>query len=315
MLGDEAYQLAKEAKRITVENLTPYNRQQVSLITRQTRQLWKKVEEYLAIVGERHKDIDLNNLSSNLDSSSLFSSNYLDSSQKNNFESTFEGSSFIGNAESVKAGAGNDIYGHGMVSSDNSSSVGAVNGGQNKNMSSIMSILVLNHLTVHRNKRILMAYHKRREEVLMKISWAINLNPSMLLPASGAEHEGMEVDSGITGHSDPDKLKDPGRDNRLSVAISEKISHVERQFIQDYTTAVKQYKDSVEKELGYFTLDWTSSLEKPPVELFIEVRVLRECGEIMTEFGVINLQENSQHYVRRSDVETLINLGYLMHIS
>ena len=46
----------------------------------------------------------------------------------------------------------------------------------------------------------------------------------------------------------------------------------------------------------------------------MEVRVLEDCGKIQTESGVINLVKNSQHYLRRTDVERLVSQGYLKHL-
>lgn len=53
----------------------------------------------------------------------------------------------------------------------------------------------------------------------------------------------------------------------------------------------------------------------PPLDLYIEVRVLRDAGRINTEFGELNLVKGNQEFVRRSDVEALINAGYLKHIT
>lgn len=46
----------------------------------------------------------------------------------------------------------------------------------------------------------------------------------------------------------------------------------------------------------------------------MEVRVLRDCGEIMTESGIVNLEVNSTHFLRRVDVEQLIRQGLLEQI-
>lgn len=53
---------------------------------------------------------------------------------------------------------------------------------------------------------------------------------------------------------------------------------------------------------------------KPPKDLYVEVRVLRDCGEIMTESGIVNLEANSTHFLRRVDVEQLIRQGLLEQI-
>ena len=49
----------------------------------------------------------------------------------------------------------------------------------------------------------------------------------------------------------------------------------------------------------------------PPKDPFIEVRVLKDYGEITTDSGTVNLQKNTVHFLRRSDVELLIRQGVL----
>jgi GINS complex subunit 1 len=70
---------------------------------------------------------------------------------------------------------------------------------------------------------------------------------------------------------------------------------------------------------------------EPPRDLYVEVRVLKDAGEIQTEYGylgpptipfwgtdimfrVLTLTKNSQLYVRQADVERLIQQGYLQKI-
>ena len=45
---------------------------------------------------------------------------------------------------------------------------------------------------------------------------------------------------------------------------------------------------------------------EPPRDLFVEIRVLKGCGEIMTERGPVTLDVGSTHYLKRTDVEHLI---------
>jgi GINS complex subunit 1 len=61
-------------------------------------------------------------------------------------------------------------------------------------------------------------------------------------------------------------------------------------------------------------IDLTGSLE-PPRDLFIDVRVLKDAGEIQTEYGAINLTKNSQFFVRQGDVERLIQQGFLQRLN
>jgi len=54
--------------------------------------------------------------------------------------------------------------------------------------------------------------------------------------------------------------------------------------------------------------------QQPPKNLYIEVRVLEDCGEILTESGSINLERNTTHFLRRSDVEHLVRQGMLEEV-
>ncbi len=60
-------------------------------------------------------------------------------------------------------------------------------------------------------------------------------------------------------------------------------------------------------------LDLTTDLH-PPKDLFIEVRVLQDCGEIMTDNGAVTLEKNSTHFLRRTDVEPFIRQGMLAQL-
>ena len=51
---------------------------------------------------------------------------------------------------------------------------------------------------------------------------------------------------------------------------------------------------------------------EPPKDLFIEIRALKDCGEIMSADGTtIRLDKNSTNLVRRQDVEHLIKQGFI----
>jgi len=77
----------------------------------------------------------------------------------------------------------------------------------------------------------------------------------------------------------------------------------------------RQYNDLLSAYKGQWTdVDLTGSLE-PPRDLFVDVRVLKDAGEIQTEYGAINLTKNSQFYVRLADVDRLITQGFLQRLS
>ncbi|KAJ1647240.1 DNA replication protein psf1 [Coemansia asiatica] len=136
-------------------------------------------------------------------------------------------------------------------------------------------------VTLNRNKRCLLAYHQRRLEFVRSLLWSLHLAPSLVPPQLG-----------------------------------QKLSPEEQSYVREYAKLNSAYRDAVESQLcPNDSLDWTANGELPPRDMFIEVRVIRDCGEIVTENGVVNLQAGSQHYLHRSDIEHLITIGYLEHIS
>lgn len=85
------------------------------------------------------------------------------------------------------------------------------------------------------------------------------------------------------------------------------LSYKEREYLGKYTSLVSGYKGLLpEVDLG-------GTLE-PPNDVFVDVRVLKDAGEIMTEYGVFNLTKNSQFFVRKADVERLIQQGFLKEL-
>lgn len=136
--------------------------------------------------------------------------------------------------------------------------------------------VMLTHHSVKRSKRILFAYHRQRLEKLKELSW------------------------------------DVGRQTEHQREIKAALGPREHKFLEDYGELVGEYKNSfLDVDLGG---NGGVGLD-PPLDLYIEVRVLRDAGKINTEYGELNLTKGNQEFVRRSDVETLIKAGYLKHIT
>lgn len=86
------------------------------------------------------------------------------------------------------------------------------------------------------------------------------------------------------------------------------ISHFEQDFYHQYDDVTIEYKSH------FPDIDLNGSMD-PPTDVFIEVRVLKDAGEIQTEYGVFNLSKDSQFFVRQADVERLIQQGYLLKLA
>eukprot|EP00126_Sphaerothecum_destruens_P010192 Sdes_comp20685_c0_seq2m16216 len=76
----------------------------------------------------------------------------------------------------------------------------------------------------------------------------------------------------------------------------------------------KKYSANLNSYMKSVKIDLTADLN-PPKSLYIEVRCTVDFGEIQTENGIVNLTKNSQHFLRRSDVESLVKQGILQHVS
>ncbi|OJJ57464.1 hypothetical protein ASPSYDRAFT_154727 [Aspergillus sydowii CBS 593.65] len=153
--------------------------------------------------------------------------------------------------------------------------------------------LLVDHLCIRRNKRCLLAYHRVRTEKLEELCWK-GIDVLEQQAAAASAMAGLE--DGTAGNGG----QNSGNESSLSPD--------EEEYFRQYSDMLATYK-------GQWTdIDLTGSLE-PPKDLFIDVRVLRDAGEIQTEYGVINLTKNSQLYVRHGDVERLIAQGFLERLS
>jgi len=144
--------------------------------------------------------------------------------------------------------------------------------------------LLVDHLCMRRNKRCLLAYHRVRTEKLEELCW-----------------KGHDVLERPVLQSDRAPMTTSGG-NQSS------LSPEEEEYFRQYGDMLAAYK-------GQWTdIDLAGSLE-PPKDLFIDVRVLKDAGEIQTEYGAITLSKNSQFYVRLGDVERLIAQGFLQRLT
>lgn len=116
--------------------------------------------------------------------------------------------------------------------------------------------LLVDHLCMRRNKRCLLAYHRVRTEKLEELCWTGVDVLEQQQPSEGFEDRGPGQGAG--GHSS--------------------LSPEEEEYFRQYGDMLAAYK-------GQWTdIDLTGTLE-PPKDLFIDVRVLRDAGEIQTEYG------------------------------
>ncbi len=115
---------------------------------------------------------------------------------------------------------------------------------------------------MRRNKRCLLAYHRTRTDRLEELVWK---------GYDVVDLAGQQVRDGPGGVNAV-----PGAGNGDSGSSS--LSPQEEDYVRQYSDLLAAYK-------GQWTdIDLTGSLE-PPRDLFIDVRVLKDAGEIQTEYG------------------------------
>ncbi|EGW30118.1 DNA replication complex GINS protein PSF1 [Spathaspora passalidarum NRRL Y-27907] len=145
-------------------------------------------------------------------------------------------------------------------------------------------------LSMRRNKRCLLAYEKLRADKLVEFSW-LNVDP--IVEGNDKQPTSVPVDPIYTNYT-------------TQVAL-DNLNHAEQEFLKNYQELLLSYKSS------FSDVDLSGDLN-PPTNIFIDVRVLKDGGEVQTEYGSFNLIKDSQFYVRKSDVERLIQQGYLEEI-
>jgi GINS complex subunit 1 len=115
---------------------------------------------------------------------------------------------------------------------------------------------------MRRNKRCLLAYHHTRTDKLEEMVW----NGSDISDLTVQQQRG--VNEGPNG----------GAELGNGEGNSSSLSPEEEEYARQYSDLLAAYK-------GQWTdIDLTGSLE-PPRDLFIDVRVLKNAGEIQTEYG------------------------------
>ncbi|KAI8924836.1 hypothetical protein BC831DRAFT_463381 [Entophlyctis helioformis] len=93
----------------------------------------------------------------------------------------------------------------------------------------------------------------------------------------------------------------------LPASLQHHISLHESEFAADYCRLASNLRGQ------FLDIDLGAGL-LPPRDVFTEVRVVRDCGEVMTEGGPLLLETGTQHFLKRTDVEDLIRSGDVQEV-
>lgn len=176
--------------------------------------------------------------------------------------------------------------------------------------------LLVNQLSMRRNKRCLLAYHRVRTEKLEGFCWG-GRDVVELGNLAASTNSNSNMNMNLDDNDDDENIHNNQNQNinnnntisetTTTTTTTSTLSSEEEQYTHAYSSLLAAYK-------GQWTeIDLTGSVE-PPQDIFIDVRVLKDAGEIQTEYGSITLTKNSQFYVRAGDVEGLVRQGYLQKL-
>ena len=133
---------------------------------------------------------------------------------------------------------------------------------------------VMHGTALRHNKRILLAYFYHRFQKLHDIFWSLGIGSSSL---------------------------------SLPESITKNLSPSEFVLKKEYQSLIQNYRSTLgDLDLG--------GEDIPPKDVYIEVRVVKECGTLLTEDGTVVLSKGSMHHLKRSLVEKLIRTGHLFQI-
>jgi GINS complex subunit 1 len=136
--------------------------------------------------------------------------------------------------------------------------------------------VLIYQVAIARNKRCLLAYHAHRLDFLKDLYWS-------------------------AGCSIPHILSNADLRSRMS-------PH-EVDWLKLYNESIILYRSEFSNEL-----DITASVERPPKDLHVLVKVVRDCGVVQTEVGSIDFKKGHRFMVQRTDIEHLITQGYLEEV-
>ncbi|EFP89186.1 DNA replication protein psf1 [Puccinia graminis f. sp. tritici] len=152
--------------------------------------------------------------------------------------------------------------------------------------------------TARHNKRVLLAYAMQRRNAILDVYWACSASVPNTLVASS---------------SNVSAEKPEGSSERVSDPISKVLTPVELEYLRAHSTLVHD----LAKPYHAYTVNLLGNLARGPSRgLFIQVECMRELGEVAVGDGggMIKFEVGSRYFVKRSEVEQLIEGGWLMEI-
>lgn len=151
--------------------------------------------------------------------------------------------------------------------------------------------LTVQHLAARRNKRCLLAYLSSRVGGIKERWWDAGGGLAHLLESNGS------ASGAGSGDADAPDLRSA-------------LSPQELDFLRGYNNLLLDYKSDF-----LDVLDLSAGVDKPPGEFMVDVRVLKDAGEVVLEGGErIDFRKGERFRLARSQVERLIVQGFLEEV-
>ena len=151
----------------------------------------------------------------------------------------------------------------------------------------LVCALTVQHLAARRNKRCLLAYLQTR--------------------LGGIKERWWDAGGGLAYLLSPNM---PSGSNDDTPDLRSALSPQELDFLRGYNNLMLDYKSDF-----LDVLDLTAGIDNPPGELMVDVRVVRDAGEVILEGGErVDFRKGERFRLERSQVERLIVQGYLEEV-
>ncbi|KAH9949728.1 hypothetical protein B0H21DRAFT_727132 [Amylocystis lapponica] len=172
-----------------------------------------------------------------------------------------------------------------------------------------MPTVLLYQTAILRNKRCLLAYHQHRLDRLKDLYWSVGGALPLLLSMPTAAPQASDDGASAASLSAPTDVRS-------------KLSPHEVDFLRSYAASLLELRtaafSSASAHAGAQGLtedvDLLAPITRPPKDLHVLVRVVRDCGVVHTEQGAIDFRRGHRFLVRRAEVEHLIVQGFLEEV-
>ena len=149
--------------------------------------------------------------------------------------------------------------------------------------------LTVQHLAARRNKRCLLAYLSTRVGGIKERWWDAGGGLAYLLSPATSTSVNPDADA-------PD--------------LRSALSPQELEFLRGYNNLMLDYKSDF-----LDVLDLTAGIDRPPGEFMVDVRVMKDAGDVILEGGErVEFRKGERFRLARGQVERLIVQGFLEEV-